>query len=94
MVASRALRMQVGQILAHPEPARGELGLIQRQPATWLYRSGLQGRLQPAAAVGTVGTLFVTPPGLDHRGEREQPSQGDQVGDDQEEVKRHRLTGS
>jgi hypothetical protein len=81
--------MQVGQGLADPQAARGELGLIQRQPAARRHRSRLRWRLEPAASVGAVDPLFVFPPGLHHRGEREQAPQGEEVGDDQEEIKRH-----
>jgi hypothetical protein len=86
--------MQVGQVLADPEAPRGKLGLIQRQPAAWRYRNRVQWRLEPPTTVGTVGALFVSPARLHHRGEREQASQGDQVGNDQEKIKRHRWTGS
>jgi hypothetical protein len=68
--------------------------LIKWQATPRLYGSGLQRRLQPAAVVGTIGAVFVSPSRLHHRSERKQASEGDQVGDDQEEIKRHRSTGS
>ena len=96
MIPAGARGIQVGQVLAHPEAARGKLGLIEGQPALWRYRSRLHRWLEPTATVGTVstvGAVLFSAPRLHAPSEPEQPSQGDQVGDDQEKVKRHRSTG-